>query len=147
MSIDDTFCLDLENRLDYAHAGPAFTTWHKYFHVLFEWEIQYMLKSRGHMDYHTFRLPYWDRRIEIQRSIGILAEDLFTEKKLGATRNVSGFPRVFGDIVGDVWDTICWDTFFRFVIQMLTPILFSVVHSQELIHTIVTILTSPQVSK
>ncbi|XP_065895941.1 tyrosinase-like [Dysidea avara] len=109
----DSVTLDLENRLDYAHAGPAFTTWHKYFHVLFEWEMQYMLKSMGHRDYHTFRLPYWDWRIDIQRSTGILAEDLFTENRMGATRNVSGFPRVFGDIVGDGWDTICWNTFFQ----------------------------------
>ena len=72
-----------------------------------------MLDSMGHLDYHTFRLPYWDWRIEIQRSTGILSDDLFTEKRLGATRNVSGFPRVFGDIVGDGWNTICWLKFFQ----------------------------------
>ena len=105
--------LDLANRLDYAHVGPAFPTWHKYFNLWLEWEIQYMLKSMGHVNYHTFRLPYWDWRIEIQRSSGILSDDLFTENRLGKTRNVSGFPCVFGDIVGDGWDTICWQTFFK----------------------------------
>ncbi|XP_065911296.1 tyrosinase-like [Dysidea avara] len=109
----DSATPDVSIRLDYAHAGPAFTTWHKYFHLLFEWEIQHMLKSMGHLDYHTFRLPYWDWRIEIQRSTGILSDDLFAEKRLGATRNVSGFPRVFGDIVGDGWNTICWQKFFQ----------------------------------
>ena len=75
--------------------------------------MQYMLKSMGHTDYHTFRLPYWDWRIEIQRSTGILAEDLFTANKIGATRNVGGFPDVFGDIVGDRWDTICLNSHFN----------------------------------
>ena len=72
-----------------------------------------MLKSMGHVDYHTFRLPYWDWRIENQRSTGILSDDLFAENRLGATKNVSGFPHVIGDIVGDGWDTICWLTFFE----------------------------------
>ena len=111
--VNQHFILDLSIRLDYAHAGPAFTTWHKYVHLWLEWEMQHMLKSMGRLDYHTFRLPYWDWRIEIQRSTGILSDDLFTEKRLGVTRNVSGFPHVFGDIVGDRWDTICWLTFFQ----------------------------------
>ena len=76
--------------------------------------MQYMLKSIGHVDYHTFRLPYWDWRIEIQNSTGIRAEDLFTENRFGATHNVSGFPHVVGDIVGpDGWDTLCSQTNFQ----------------------------------
>ena len=88
--------------MDYAHAGPAYPTWHKYFNLWLEWKIQHMLKSMGQVDYHTFRLPYWDWRIEIQwSSNGILSEDLFTANRLGETRNISGFPHVFGDIIGD----------------------------------------------
>ena len=71
------------------------------------------VEEHGHTDYHTFRLPYWDWRIETQKSTGVPAEDLFIENRIGATRNVSGFPRVFGDIVGDGWDTVCWNTFFQ----------------------------------
>ena len=143
----DTFRLDLENRLDYAHAGPAFTTWHKYFHVLFEWEMQYMLKSMGHRDYHTFRLPYWDWRIDIQRSTGILAEDLFTENRMG----LQGMSVVFLvyleiSLVMDGTQYV-GIPFFRFVILMLIPVPFNVVHSQELIRAIAIILTGPQVSK
>lgn len=55
-----------------------------------------------------FRLPYWDWRIEMQRSSeGVSSEELFREDRLGATRNVSGFPRVFGALF-DNWDTMCW---------------------------------------
>ena len=57
---------------------------------------------------YTFRLPYWDWRIEIQKSFGVSSEELFTENRLGTTRNVSGFPRVFGTLYEDGWETICW---------------------------------------
>ena len=88
--------------------GPAFHTWHRYFNLWLEWEIQYMLRGIGHEDYYTFRLPYWDWRVEIQKSTGIPAEELFTEKRFGATQNVSGFPRVVGDVVGpNGWDSLC----------------------------------------
>ena len=76
--------------------------------------MQHMLKSIGHANYHTFRLPYWDWRIEIQNNTGIRVEDIFTEKRFGATQNVNGFPRVVGDIVGpDGWDTLCSQTNFQ----------------------------------
>ena len=87
--------------------GIDISTW-------FEWEMQYMLKRIGHTNYHTFRLPYWDWRIEIQNSTGIRAEDIFTENRFGATHNVSGFSHVVGDIVGpDGWDTLCSHTIFQ----------------------------------
>ena len=77
-----------------------------------EWEIQYILKSEGHPDYHSFRLPYWDWRVEIQKSTGIPAEKLFTENRFGATHNVNGYPQVVGDIVGpDGWDSLCYRMF------------------------------------
>ena len=69
-----------------------------------------MLQRLGRNDYHSFRLPYWDWRVEIQRSSsGIPAEELFTESRFGATRSVNGFPHVVGDIVGpNGWnDTLC----------------------------------------
>ena len=71
-----------------------------------------MLKSIGQEDYHSFRLPYWDWRVEIQKSTGIPAEELFTERRFGATQNISGYPRVVGDIVEpDGWGSLCmrWD--------------------------------------
>ena len=73
-----------------------------------------MLQSIGRRDYHTFRFPYWDWRGEVQRSFGLSSEELFSENRLGATRNVSGFPRVFGTLTDpDGWDTICWLQFLR----------------------------------
>ena len=114
---------DINSRIDYAHFGPSFNTWHRYFNLWFEWEMQHMLKSNGHANYHNFRLPYWDWRIEIQNSTGIRVEDLLTEKRFGATRNVSGFPHVVGDIVGpDGWHTLCSQIklTFNFAIQTST---------------------------
>ena len=69
-----------------------------------------MLQSMGRIDYHTFRFPYWDWRGEVQRSFGLSSEELFSETRLGVTRNVSGFPRVFGTLFDppEGWDTICW---------------------------------------
>ena len=67
-----------------------------------------MLQSMGRDDYHSFRLPYWDWRVEIQRGDGMPVEELFTESRFGATDYDSGFPRVVGDIVGpNGWDTLC----------------------------------------
>ena len=77
------------------------------FHVFFENEIQAMLQAMGRVDYHKFRLPYWDWRGEIQRSYGLPSEELFTFNRLGETRNVSNRPVVFGDLVGDDWNTVC----------------------------------------
>ena len=67
-----------------------------------------MLQAMGRLDYHTFRIPYWDWRSEIQTTFGVSSEELFIESRLGATRNVGGFPRVFGDLVEGGWDTACW---------------------------------------
>ena len=62
----------------------------------------------GRSDYHKFRLPYWDWRIEMQNSsIGLSSDDLLTEERFGVTRNVSGYPRVFGFVEGG-WNTTCW---------------------------------------
>ena len=61
----------------------------------------------GNPDYHSFRLPYWDWRRELFTSSGIGPEQIFVENRLGATRNVSGYPRVFGSIYEDGWNTIC----------------------------------------
>ena len=67
-----------------------------------------MLKNMGRDDYYSFRLSYWDWRVEIQKGTGIPAEELFTESRFGATQNISGFPRVVGAIVEpDGWDSLC----------------------------------------
>ena len=70
-----------------------------------------MLQAMGREDYHKFRLPYWDWRGEIQNSYGLTSDELFSFHRLGETRNISGHPVVFGDIIGDGWDTICLSKF------------------------------------
>ena len=70
-----------------------------------------MLKNMGYPNYHSFRLPYWDWRIEIQKTTGIPAEELLTESRSGAIQIISGFPHVVGDIVEpDGWDSVCIQT-------------------------------------
>lgn len=97
------------NPLDYSHTGPGFFTWHRLLNLNFEWLIQGMLQDMGRNDYYTFRLPYWDWRTEWQKSpMGVSSEELFSLNRLGETRNVSGYPRVFGSLFNDGWDTICW---------------------------------------
>ena len=95
--------------IDYAHLGPAFFTWHRWFHIFLESEIQVMLQAMGKEDYFKFRLPYWDWRREIQTSYGLPSEELFSFTRFGETRNVSNRPVVFGDLVGD-WNAVCHNT-------------------------------------
>ena len=81
--------------------------WHRHRQYLLwlEWEIQHMLKSMGHSDYHTFRFSYWDWRREIQME----NDNFFVEDKLGESRpNDEGQPQVYGDLFSEGWDTICW---------------------------------------
>ena len=66
--------------------------------------------AMGRVDYHKFRLPYWDWRGEIQRSYGLPSEQLFTLDRFGETRNISNRPVVFGELVGDDWNAICIST-------------------------------------
>ena len=93
--------------VDYAHTGPAFITWHRHMNLWLESETQWMLKTLGRLNYHTFRAPYWDWRRENQLGSGISAEDLFVENRLGYTNYTSGLPIVFGPLYED-WETVCW---------------------------------------
>lgn len=86
-------------KVDYAHEATGFPTWHRQYLLWLEWEIQYMLKSTGQTDYHTFRLNYWDWR-NLNRA------ELFTTERLGA--NVIDQPGLRGLIFNAGWDTICW---------------------------------------
>ena len=92
---------------DYAHESTGFPTWHRQFLLWFEWEIQYMLKSKGEDDYYMFRIPYWDWRKEKQTD----DNTPFKSNRLGDTVNRNGFPQVHGDLYSDFlnnWQTVCW---------------------------------------
>ena len=43
--------------IDFAHQGPAFLTWHRYYLLIVESELRRVAKKMGIMD---FTLPYWD---------------------------------------------------------------------------------------
>ena len=67
-----------------------------------------MLKSTYPDTSHTFRLPYWDWRLEIQRKTGISP---FTADRLGLTvTDSNNKPQVTGDLFRNEWITICWLT-------------------------------------
>ena len=67
-----------------------------------------MLQKTGDPHYYLYRLPYWDFRVEVQETNGILSEDLFSERMFGATKNESGYPVVVGNLTEpDGWDTLC----------------------------------------
>lgn len=85
-------------KVDYAHEGTGFPTWHRQFLLWFEWEIQGMLKVMSDPNYHRFRLHYWDWRG------GKRADEIFRRDRLG--QNDRG--QVSGDLFDDGWNTICW---------------------------------------
>lgn len=102
----NVFLVHTANNIDYAHTGPAFITWHRHLNLWLEHELQWMLKRLGRSDYHTFRLPYWDWRKEIQQGSGVAIEDLLVRDRLGFTDYTSGVPVVSGTLV-DGWETLC----------------------------------------
>ena len=67
-----------------------------------------MLQRMGQADYHTFRLPYFDWRREIQEGSGVKFEDILVENRLGFTNYTSGLPVVSGSLVSDDWESVCW---------------------------------------
>ena len=82
---------------DYAHEATGFPTWHRQYLLWLEWELQYMLRETIQLDtYYTFRLHYWDWRKERQTD----ENSPFKSNRLGVTVNITGFPRVQGDLVG-----------------------------------------------
>lgn len=77
-----------------------------------------MLKDQKQDDYHTFRLPYYDWRSEMQNSAnGLAVEDLFVANLMGDSTPTD--PRVRGGIFGtlntttgridDGFDTLCFN--------------------------------------
>lgn len=83
------------NKDDLAHQGPGFPTWHRWFILWFEREMQVMLGD------HTFRLHFWNWLDPDQRPVP------FKHHRLGATHNTSTI--VTGDLVNANWSMMCWD--------------------------------------
>ena len=84
------------DRVDYAHEGTGFPTWHRLFLLWLEREIQVAI------DDHTFRLPYWDWSQLSQREI------LFKKDTLGENVDQGSRVVVEGDLFDNGWDTFCW---------------------------------------
>ena len=85
------FGLHTDPKVDFAHEGPGFPTWHRLLLLWLEREIQREIEN------HLFRIPYWDWRNPADR------EKLFQKNRLG--ENNDG--RVVGDLFEN-WQTICW---------------------------------------
>ena len=69
---NDGSCKDIGNKnvtVDFAHEGPTFATWHRYYLLLFEREM------RKEEDNADFVLPYWDW--ERDRGLRILKDRYF----------------------------------------------------------------------
>ena len=91
-------------KVDYAHEGTGFPTWHRQYILWFEWEIQQMLRTMGHDDYHTFRTHFWDWRREIQMT----SPSIFQYNRLGGRQEIAGQSHVYGNLYSNSWNTICW---------------------------------------
>nr|AFC87780.1 tyrosinase [Schmidtea mediterranea] len=51
-------CTDKDNKLDFAHKGPAFFTWHRHYLLMFEDLLRSIAVEQ--FGYFNFTLPYWD---------------------------------------------------------------------------------------
>lgn len=89
--------LQLSGDRDYAHAGPAFLPWHRYF--MLKWESEFVANIVKEPD---FAIPYWDWRQT--NTCDVCTDRLFGAKNLSLPqfiRNASVF---------SAWKTICTKT-------------------------------------
>ena len=89
--------------IDFAHEGPTFLTWHRYYLLIVERELQRVAKDMGIND---FELAYWDWS----------SREMFTQELFG-TPDYSSTPGIVsGDLfnVND-WPVLCNDHYEEFL--------------------------------
>ena len=92
------------NGIDFAHEGPTFLTWHRYYLLIVERELHRVAKDMG---INGFELAYWDW----SSSENIFESDLFGTPDYSSTPDtVSG-----GLFNGDDWPVLCNDHYEEFL--------------------------------
>ena len=82
--------------IDFAHEGPTFLTWHRYYLLIVERELHRVAKGMGIDD---FQLAYWD-----WSSREIFTLDLFGTPDYSSTQNIKVSGGLFS---GDDWPVLC----------------------------------------
>ena len=99
--------LDL-SKVDFAHEGPGFLTWHRYYLLLVERElgrIAEALRYKGiFWNRYNFTLPYWDWDDSEAALADIFSEDHFGTFTKGANRDFVSTGKLFGN---NEWPTVC----------------------------------------
>jgi tyrosinase len=97
--------LDLSD-VDFAHEGPSFLTWHRYYLLLVERELGRIAERLGSTSWnrYTFALPYWDWDDSEAAFADIFSADHFGtfSKPLTIKANVTGL--LFNN---GRWPTVC----------------------------------------
>ena len=96
--------LDLSD-VDFAHEGPSFLTWHRYYLLLVERELGRIAKRLGDTLWtqYTFALPYWDWDDSDAAIADIFSDDHFGTFTKDAIRTT-----VTGELFNnDGWPTVC----------------------------------------
>ena len=89
--------------IDFAHEGPTFLTWHRYYLLIVERELQRVAKDMGIND---FELAYWDWS----------SSEMFTQELFGTP----DYSRTPGIVSGDLfnvndWPVLCNDHYEEFL--------------------------------
>ena len=102
---DNKQCQDLDmfSDIDFAHEGPTFLTWHRYYLLIVERELQRVAKD---MDIKDFELAYWDWS----------SRKMFKRELFGTPDYSSAPGIVSGDLfnVND-WPVLCNDHYEEFL--------------------------------
>jgi tyrosinase len=99
-----TSALDL-SAVDFAHKGPSFLTWHRYYLLLVERELGRVAERLGGTSWnrYTFALPYWDW----DDSEAAIA-DIFSKDHFGTFTKDADRDSVRGVLFNDKgWPTVC----------------------------------------
>ena len=82
--------------IDFAHQGPAFLTWHRYYLLIVESELRRVAEGMGIMD---FTLPYWDWQMD---NTTIFHDNFFGTPLYDTSRT-----DVSGTLFANDWPTVC----------------------------------------
>ena len=83
-------------KIDFAHQGPAFLTWHRYYLLIVESEFRRVAEGMG---ITNFTLPYWDWQLDNE---AIFHNDLFGTPSYNTKMQV-----VVSGTLFENWPTVC----------------------------------------